>query len=147
MKGNRCIEELNEIGPVLAWCMHLLTPASSTGVGGAGAGAVGAGAKVEIIDLCSGFGYMGMFLSELLPPERVDRITLVDNMCQSEFLFGWVCGCGTGGGACNRILCFVSSIIGALLYSVLLHASPWCAPLWCTPPSSHSGASIVRSSC
>lgn len=33
--------------------------------------------KVEIVDLCSGFGYLGMFLSELLPASKVSKITLV----------------------------------------------------------------------
>jgi hypothetical protein len=27
--------------------------------------------KLSIIDLCSGFGFLAMFLSELLPPEKV----------------------------------------------------------------------------
>ena len=34
--------------------------------------------KIVIIDLCSGFGYLAMFLSELLPPAKVERIVLVD---------------------------------------------------------------------
>ena len=34
--------------------------------------------KIEVIDLCSGFGYLGMFLSEMLPPSKVSKITLVD---------------------------------------------------------------------
>jgi hypothetical protein len=33
-----------------------------------------------IIDLCSGFGIMGMLFAELLPAHLVDRIVLVDNM-------------------------------------------------------------------
>ena len=36
--------------------------------------------RVEIVDLCSGIGYLGMFLSELLPPAKVEMITLVDIM-------------------------------------------------------------------
>ena len=34
--------------------------------------------KVTIIDLCSGFGYTSMLLSELLPPAKVCRIVLID---------------------------------------------------------------------
>lgn len=31
-----------------------------------------------VLDLCSGFGYLAMFLSEMLPPHKVDRIVCVD---------------------------------------------------------------------
>ena len=34
--------------------------------------------KFTIIDLCSGKGYLSMFLSEILPPEKVDKFILVD---------------------------------------------------------------------
>ena len=34
--------------------------------------------KATIIDLCSGFGYTSMFLSELLPTSKVKRIVLID---------------------------------------------------------------------
>ena len=33
---------------------------------------------IVVLDLCSGFGYLAMFLSELLPAERVAKIVLVD---------------------------------------------------------------------
>lgn len=36
--------------------------------------------KLVILDLCSGFGYLAMLLSELLPPEKVGRIVLVDKV-------------------------------------------------------------------
>lgn len=36
------------------------------------------GGKVTILDLCSGFGFLSMFLSEMLPADRVNRIILVD---------------------------------------------------------------------
>ena len=36
------------------------------------------GEKFRIIDLACGRGYLSMFLSELLPPERVERCILVD---------------------------------------------------------------------
>jgi len=34
--------------------------------------------KFTIIDLCCGKGYLSMFLSESLPPDKVDRLILVD---------------------------------------------------------------------
>ena len=33
---------------------------------------------VTVVDLCSGKGYLSMFLSEMLPPARVERCVLVD---------------------------------------------------------------------
>jgi hypothetical protein len=33
---------------------------------------------ITILDLCSGFGYLSMFLSELLPANRFDKIVLLD---------------------------------------------------------------------
>ena len=33
---------------------------------------------ITLLDLCSGFGYLSMFLAELLPPERFDKIVLLD---------------------------------------------------------------------
>jgi len=45
--------------------------------------------KITILDLCSGKGYLSMFLSEILPPEKVAKIILVDKawaMCNSEVL-------------------------------------------------------------
>ena len=33
---------------------------------------------ISILDLCSGFGYLSMFLAHLLPAHRVDRIILLD---------------------------------------------------------------------
>lgn len=44
---------------------------------------------ITILDLCSGKGYLSMFLSEMLPPEKVKKIILVDKawaMCNSEVL-------------------------------------------------------------
>ncbi len=34
--------------------------------------------KITIIDMCSGVGYLSMFLSHLLPPEKVSRIIPID---------------------------------------------------------------------
>lgn len=45
--------------------------------------------KITILDLCSGKGYLSMFLSEILPPEKVSKIILIDKawaMCNSELL-------------------------------------------------------------
>lgn len=42
--------------------------------------------KVTIIDLCSGKGYLSMLLSEILPPDRVEKCLLIDKawpMCHS----------------------------------------------------------------
>ena len=32
----------------------------------------------DLVDLCSGFGYMGMFLAEMLDPAKVQNVILVD---------------------------------------------------------------------
>ena len=32
---------------------------------------VAEGEKLTVVDLCSGYGFLSMFLSELLPPEKV----------------------------------------------------------------------------
>ena len=45
--------------------------------------------KITIVDLCSGKGYLSMFLSEMLPAEKVSKLILVDKawaMCNSEVL-------------------------------------------------------------
>ena len=34
--------------------------------------------KVTILDLCSGFGFLSMFLSEMLPADMVNRIVMID---------------------------------------------------------------------
>lgn len=44
------------------------------------------GDKLTVIDLCSGFGFLSMFLSELLPADRVSRIVLIDNRWSSAAL-------------------------------------------------------------
>jgi hypothetical protein len=67
MKKDRMIKELNEIAPVLDRVVRELnSPAYE-------------GKKTTVIDLCSGFGYFGMFIAELVPADRLDRICLVDN--------------------------------------------------------------------
>ena len=45
--------------------------------------------KITILDLCSGKGYLSMFLSEILPPEKVSKIILIDKawpLCNGEVL-------------------------------------------------------------
>lgn len=68
--GSRLAKELSEAAPVLARAKAQvealeLDPTEP---------------RVTVIDLCSGFGYLGMFLSELLPCAKVERIVLVDIM-------------------------------------------------------------------
>ena len=67
MKDERCIKELNELIPVVSRVRQQISALDTAALG-----------KVEILDLCSGFGYLAMFLSEMLPPETVSVITLVD---------------------------------------------------------------------
>jgi len=45
--------------------------------------------EITILDLCSGKGYLSMFLSEILPPEKVSKIILIDKawaMCNAKVL-------------------------------------------------------------
>ena len=65
--GRRLAKELAEIAPVIAAVRAAL---ASTAAGGRGFAADAP--KATIIDLCSGFGYLGMFLSELLPRADAD---------------------------------------------------------------------------
>ena len=71
VKSGRVAKELNECAPVIDRCLRFLDervpvpPADPA-------------ERVNVLDLCSGFGYLGMFLSECLDPERCQRIILVD---------------------------------------------------------------------
>lgn len=67
-RGGRLAKELAESAPVLA---RARTEALALQ-------AAGPSPRLVVIDLCSGFGYLGMFLSELLPAEFVEKIVLVD---------------------------------------------------------------------
>lgn len=71
-RGNRLAKELAEVAPVLARVLKEVELASVPDCG----------PKIIVMDLCSGFGYLGMFLSELLGPysAKVERIVLVDKM-------------------------------------------------------------------
>lgn len=55
------------------------TPSARCQVSAVAAAGLEAGAPaITILDLCSGFGFLGMFLSEMLPPAAVERIVLLD---------------------------------------------------------------------
>lgn len=69
--GNRLAKELGEIVPVLAFVIKNISSLNLKKFGGK---------KVVIVDLCSGFGYLAMFLSCLLPADKVDKIVCVDKM-------------------------------------------------------------------
>ncbi len=65
-RGRRLAKELAEAAPVLERAraeVQALAEGSP---------------PIVVLDLCSGFGYLAMFLSELLPAERVAKIVLVD---------------------------------------------------------------------
>ena len=68
-KQTRSLKELNESAPVMQEVLELVQNTQ-----------LPEGEKFTIIDLCSGFGFMSMFLAEMLPAEKVDRIVLVDKM-------------------------------------------------------------------
>ena len=70
IKGGRLVKELNESAPVSARTMKYVDALRVSGRED----------KAVIVDLCSGFGYLAMFLSELLPEDKVDEIVLVDKM-------------------------------------------------------------------
>lgn len=69
--GSRLAKELSEVVPVLSRVLAEVTAFPTVAA---------SDAKLIVMDLCSGFGYMGMFLSELLPSDKVERIVLVDIM-------------------------------------------------------------------
>lgn len=68
-KQTRSLKELNESAPVMQEVLDMIRTSELPD-----------GQKYTIIDLCSGFGFMSMYLAEMLPPDKVDRIVLVDKM-------------------------------------------------------------------
>ena len=62
---DRVIKEFVEAAPVIDAVLKLVANSDSP-------------EKFTVIDLCSGRGYISMFLSELLSPERVEKFVLVD---------------------------------------------------------------------
>jgi hypothetical protein len=79
-KKDRVLKELIESAPIIYAVMTYLQsdhPDKSKEVD----------EKITILDLCSGKGYLSMFLSEILPPEKVNKIILIDKawaMCNTE---------------------------------------------------------------
>jgi hypothetical protein len=69
VKSGRIAKELNEIAPVI---FHTRMQLDKIGV------PTNPDERANIVDLCSGFGYMGMFLAEMLDPAKVQNIVLVD---------------------------------------------------------------------
>lgn len=68
----RCVKEMNECAPVVVAVRDAIKSRCAS--------ATGALPPVTIVDLCSGFGFLGMLLSEVLEPAAVERIHLIDNM-------------------------------------------------------------------
>jgi len=68
MRRNRVLKEINEYAPVIDRARRFVENIE-----------LPPGEKVTIVDLCSGFGYLSMFLSEMLPADKIARCVLVDN--------------------------------------------------------------------
>lgn len=70
-KKDRVIKEMIESAPVIEFVKRAVLEDDATNNNNNEK-------KFTIIDLCSGKGYLSMFLSEILPKEKVDRFILVD---------------------------------------------------------------------
>lgn len=70
-KKDRVIKELVESAPVIEFVKRAVVEAENDNDDDDET-------KFTIIDLCSGKGYLSMFLSEILPKDKVDRFILVD---------------------------------------------------------------------
>ena len=68
-KKDRVIKELVEAVPIIQAVMAYVSSFNSEEENGK---------RITIMDLCSGKGYLSMFLSELLPPEKIVEIILID---------------------------------------------------------------------
>jgi hypothetical protein len=68
----RIVKELNESEPFITYLLQLMETKKDDN------NKNNPETKFCIIDLCSGFGILSMLLSELLPPERVETIWLLD---------------------------------------------------------------------
>lgn len=64
--GSRLIKELCEAIPIIDKVLNIVNSIDLVE------------SKINIIDLCSGFGFLSMFLSEMLDPSKMNRIVLVD---------------------------------------------------------------------
>ena len=69
VKAGRLAKELNECAPVIRHTLDKVaampTPTAPE-------------RRANVVDLCSGFGYLGMFLAEMLDPAKVQRVILLD---------------------------------------------------------------------
>jgi len=69
VKAGRLAKELNECAPVIRHTLDTVaampTPTAPE-------------RRANVVDLCSGFGYLGMFLAEMLDPAKVQRVILLD---------------------------------------------------------------------
>lgn len=59
-RRERVLKEMNECAPVIHVVMDAVSRLALDG-----------DEKLTIVDLCSGFGFLAMFLSELLPVDKV----------------------------------------------------------------------------
>eukprot|EP00581_Thalassiosira_minuscula_P014983 CAMPEP_0183732218 /NCGR_PEP_ID=MMETSP0737-20130205/37838_1 /TAXON_ID=385413 /ORGANISM="Thalassiosira miniscula, Strain CCMP1093" /LENGTH=404 /DNA_ID=CAMNT_0025965163 /DNA_START=56 /DNA_END=1267 /DNA_ORIENTATION=- len=73
-KKERVIKELIESAPIIESIKHAVNESSSRDQDND----MEPSEKITIIDLCSGKGYLSMFLSEILPQDKVERFVLVD---------------------------------------------------------------------
>ena len=70
VKGDRVAKEFNESGPVIKSVVDFVNNEFET--------PENEDERITIIDLCSGFGYLAMFLAEILPSSKVKRIHCID---------------------------------------------------------------------
>ena len=66
-KGERVVKEIIEAAPVIDATINIVENLPE-----------GNGQKFTLIDLASGRGYISMILSEVLPPQKVEKIYLID---------------------------------------------------------------------
>lgn len=74
----RVLKELNECVPVIAYVLDAVSRWNRKSKESKASRE--SDSKITIVDLCSGFGILSMFLSEILPPEKVKAIVLIDKM-------------------------------------------------------------------
>ena len=67
MKADRILKELIEAAPVISAVRAVVDEAT-----------LSPGERFSIVDLCCGKGFLSMFLSEMLDPQKVERCFLVD---------------------------------------------------------------------
>ena len=70
IKSGRIAKELNECAPIIERVVRHVEETVGE--------PKDPNERVNVVDLCSGFGYLGMFLSELLDPRKVKMIVLLD---------------------------------------------------------------------